>query len=281
MSEVRLPSAVRVGHSRLERERRRAAHIRLMAGGIGLANAVKLEYARVRHDDPEKTVRLSARGTGLRHALHVPTSVADIANVREILVDRVYDVLSKHTYGLNGQPIVDFGAFLGISAVNFVRSFPDSQVTAFEPANRNLPYAVANAWPYQGQIEVRHQALALSHEPVGMKVQEEGNHMTYAFGHDYPALTETEDMPGTVTPEDLLAEFGRSGIGILKLDVEGPEGKLLSSGDMDPVLAVTSLWLVESHDRYEPGCSQAIQAAAGRVGMSEIFDGNGHTMMFK
>ena len=66
-----------------------------------------------------------------------------------------------------------------------------------------------------------------------------------------------------ITIDDVLSEFNHRRIGVLKLDIEGAEREVRSMcrtwiNEVDTIV-------VELHDRFRPGCSQALEEAM-RIG---------------
>ena len=59
--------------------------------------------------------------------------------------------------------------------------------------------------------------------------------------------------------KDIIVDFNRAQIDVLKMDIEGAEVEVLS-GDSSWVDDVRTL-IIELHDRFRPGCSEALEKA--------------------
>ena len=55
-----------------------------------------------------------------------------------------------------------------------------------------------------------------------------------------------------------MEEFGATEVGLLKLDIEGSEREVLAEGDTAWIDRTRTL-AVELHDRFRPGCAEALR----------------------
>jgi hypothetical protein len=76
------------------------------------------------------------------------------------------------------------------------------------------------------------------------------------MGLSAPALQETQ----VITVPQLLRTYGRGGIDILKLDIEGGELELLT--ERPEWINTTRVIFAELHDRIAPGASAAFAAVS-------------------
>jgi hypothetical protein len=83
----------------------------------------------------------------------------------------------------------------------------------------------------------------------------------------------------TITPDEILESAQGNEIGILKVDIEGAERELFLSGAIDTLLRQAGVLLVETHDQFQPGASEAVYNAAIRSGMLAS-SANPHTEMY-
>ncbi len=75
-----------------------------------------------------------------------------------------------------------------------------------------------------------------------------------------------------ITIQDLLEEFDRTTVDLLKMDVEGSELEVFSR-DADQWIDRVGAMAVEPHDRFRHGCSEAIRGAVACRGFSETMSG--------
>jgi FkbM family methyltransferase len=194
-------------------------------------------------------------------ALRLDTS--DMQCVEQVFLAREYEV------PFPGIPrvIVDAGANIGMATLYFARTFPKAKVIAIEPEPSNFALLQRNCaglenvtliegalWPTPGTLIIEDEDA----EKWGMSV------------------TEASSMPGragsisAITIPEILKRFAISEIDLLKLDIEGSERDLFLGSPQD-WLGRVAMISIELHDRYRPGCTQALYAAlSGRNFAQEI-----------
>jgi hypothetical protein len=72
-----------------------------------------------------------------------------------------------------------------------------------------------------------------------------------------------EESFEAVTIGELLKNSGYEKIDILKLDIEGAEKEIFSDGYED-WLGKVNIIIIELHDWYRPGCSEAVYSALNK-----------------
>ena len=159
--------------------------------------------------------------------------------------------------------IVDAGGYIGTAAIVFAEAYPDATIVSLEPSGENFALLTRNVAGYKNIIPLN---KALAPEPGTLTLRNRG---TGPWGFtivsrpdDNPASRTIEDVECT-TLDQIMQEFGATGIGILKLDIEGGEYALLSRNTdwIDRADAIC----IELHDRIVAGCSQLYeQATVGR-----------------
>jgi FkbM family methyltransferase len=155
---------------------------------------------------------------------------------QKIFVEREYGELIEPSCLLRGQTIVDVGANVGVFARWAAKTFPESQVIAFEPIPPLYECLVQNLRSGDRAIP---RAVGRAHAPVQMEYLPEYTMLSgraaslgrtqyvAAASSERRALVEkaftnpqTFEIPST-TLETALADVGE--IGLLKVDVEGME----------------------------------------------------------
>lgn len=194
---------------------------------------------------------------GERVPVHVPgwpdpvwlrAGTSDAAVFRQVLVARELEV------AISPSPlrILDGGMNFGLASLVFAHRWPAATIVGVELEADNAEAARENCRGI-ATIEVRHAAL-WDHSGT-VTVHDPG-----AEAHSYQA---TESFPGTPVRAyriaDLLDELGWESVDLVKLDIEGAERRVL--GDGAAWLQRVRHVLVELHDRFEPGCTEAFTAA--------------------
>lgn len=192
----------------------------------------------------------------------IRTSSTD-ADVSTVSLRGEFDDLFAAVPRLRYDFIVDAGGYIGTAAIAFARAYPDATIVTLEPSEQNFALLCKNTRDYPN---IRPINAALGNTAGRVELRNRGT------GHSgFTVVGEPEDNPDggvlhsieCVTIPDLKKEFGREGVDILKLDIEGGEFALLKDvpGWMESVGAVC----IELHDRIVSGCTDAyVAATAGR-----------------
>jgi FkbM family methyltransferase len=158
--------------------------------------------------------------------------------------------------------IVDAGANIGLASAWFANRYPHARVIALEADRRNFEVLRRNVAPYPN-AEPRLQALWSRSARVRI-INPEAEAYAFRVDDAEPAGPSDDDTVDAVDIPTLLRETGADRIDLLKLDVEGAELEILRDGADAWIDRVETL-AVELHDRFRPGCSEALdRAVAGR-----------------
>jgi FkbM family methyltransferase len=168
----------------------------------------------------------------------------------------VYDeVFIGREYELDlGRPlvIVDAGAHVGLAATYFASRYPEALVIALEPEPENFRVLQFNARSY---ANIKPVNVGIWGRPAHLRIDNPSD-STWSF-------RVSEDTSGRGIPAvgvaDIAAEHGLQRIDVLKLDVEGSEIEVLNSSEL--WLNRVGTIIIELHDRFRPGCRQALEAA--------------------
>ncbi|MES2304449.1 MAG: FkbM family methyltransferase [Gemmatimonadota bacterium] len=160
-------------------------------------------------------------------------------------------------FALAGTParIVDGGANIGLASLIFAARWPDAQIVGVELEPANFALARRNC-AHRPNIDLRNGALWGSSGSVAVVNPD-------ADAHSFRA-----EMSAGATDirayrvGELLDTLGWDTVDLVKLDIEGAERVVL--GDADAWLPRVHHLLVELHDRFEPGCTDAFEAAVKR-----------------
>jgi FkbM family methyltransferase len=183
-----------------------------------------------------------------------------------------FDKILELSPTLRHDFIVDAGGYIGTAAIVFARAYPDATVVTIEPSSENYAILVENVKAYPNIKPIN---AALSNESGTLQLHNRGTGnwgftiVAAGEGHSGPVLHSVE----CVTVAQLLGQFGKVGIDIFKIDIEGGEYKLLSSAT--EWIGKTDTVCIELHDRIVDGCSAVYEKAmAGR--RNSQLDGEKH-----
>lgn len=155
--------------------------------------------------------------------------------------------------------LVDAGGFIGTAALKLHGMFPKATVVVVEPSHRNLEILKQNLAGLE-RIEIVEAALwTESDQQLNLSDRGTGEWGFTVLPRDGCALgyKKIHTVRTTSMAEIADRHAGRE-IGFLKLDVEGAE-RALFEDDADQLRAIPAI-LVELHDRFAPGCSDAFRA---------------------
>lgn len=150
--------------------------------------------------------------------------------------------------------IVDAGAHIGLSSLYFHRCFPAARLLAIEPDPENFQLLSENLGSLPN-VSIIEGAVWDTAETVQIS-------NPTADSWSYRMEAGTSGVRGYLLAE-LIAEVDTGGPGLVKLDIEGAERRVLESSKS--WIDRPSLMVLELHDRFEPGCTEALhRAIAGR-----------------
>lgn len=183
---------------------------------------------------------------------------SDVLTFHQVIADNGYAM----PFELDAEPsvIVDAGANIGLSSVWYANLFPKARILAIEPEPDNFEQLRRNTAAYPNVTAVR-AALWPTTGEVRLSDPRTGS---FGFRVEDPhaaavSSEDGEDLVPTVTIPQLVAEHELPTIDILKVDIEGAE-RALFEGET-PWLDLVQVIAIELHDRFEPGCGPAFDAA--------------------
>ncbi|MFZ3200888.1 MAG: FkbM family methyltransferase [Candidatus Acidiferrales bacterium] len=227
--------------SRLMSIRGQIANYHSLGGMHGVSALIQAGLCRT---TPEITVNVP----GIKHPVRLRVHTTDGTIIWQVLVYGEYEF----PFPVAPRTIIDAGANVGFTSVFYANKYPQAKILAIEPAESNFRLLVKNAMPY-GNIIPIHAALWCAAGNIAISSLEFGH---CGFRISERPKTSSEIVPA-VTVETLMSQYGIRFIDIFKLDIEGAEKEVLDTSDawIDKVGAIA----IETHDRFKPGCTQALE----------------------
>jgi FkbM family methyltransferase len=161
--------------------------------------------------------------------------------------------------------IVDAGAHIGLATVYFARRFPGARIISLEPESSNFALLVRNAGPYQNVVPLKvglwsHSTRLGILNPLAQ---------TWSFR---VAETTGANVCTAIGVSELLSEYSNGHpIDLLKIDIEGSEVEVLSSSKQ--WIGRVRCLVIELHDRFRAGCSEALAKAIEGEGFERTMSG--------
>jgi len=200
----------------------------------------------------------------LKHPLFVRRTRTDRHVFQQVFDRRDYDIPALRA--LNPRVIVDAGAHAGYTSVFFANMFPDALIHSIEPHPENFELLSRNAKPY-GNIKPLNAALWFEQGSVSL-ANPNADSSAFQF-HAGSSVT-------AVRVDDVAPD---GSIDILKIDVEGAERAIF---ERKPVwLSRVRALLIETHDQFLPGCSQAVFNALAAYRYDRLIRGDVDLVLFR
>lgn len=188
-----------------------------------------------------------------RPSFHVRSigSGSDFAVCRQIFDDHEY----RYSPPRDVKTIVDAGANIGCASIYFAENFEGARIIAIEASPDNFEVLQRNTSPFP-KIECLNAALWDQNARLMICGRGQG---AWAL---YVAEIENDTCEGeieAITLPEVRARYGLNEIDILKIDIEGGERNVFMAGSN--LLEGVNVLIVETHDRWVPGCTRAVYEA--------------------
>lgn len=213
-----------------------------------------ITYYRCRHL-PRDQVAVPLRLRGVPQPLLCRPGTSDSAVLWGVFGERFHRAPSP----LGADPvIVDLGANVGYTAVDFALCHPDARIVAVEMDEANAELARRNCAPFETRISVLHAAVWNEDTQIVY-----GGESEWAFRVMDPESSNLRSAPA-LTVDSILRQFFIDRVDYMKIDIEGGEAKILGK-PAAWMKRVRSL-KVEVHPPAEVGaCAEVLRAAGFSV----------------
>ena len=203
---------------------------------------------------------------GIRHPVHLRLKTSDEATYSQILLGSQY----AYDPPFSPKTIIDAGANVGMTSIYFANKYPEAKIIAIEAEASNFDVLLRNIQPYPAIIPL-HAALwnRDGRIDVGEPDPATGASGNWAFV--------AREGPGanvrSITMSTLLKEMQIHAVDVVKMDIEGAEKEVFENGEW---LKDVRCLMIELHDRYRPGCSEAVNSVTQGFSQSQ----HGETTFF-
>ncbi|WP_295895203.1 FkbM family methyltransferase [uncultured Bartonella sp.] len=207
-------------------------------------------------DERAQHIVLNMEFDGAGLSLRIDDS--DIRVFKQIFVDNEYDSLNLPE---TAKTIIDLGANIGLSALFFIKKYPDASIVAVEPDAVNFSIMEKNLKKFSESISFLQAAIWPTDGEVSL-VEEDDNHASLgAWGY----RTEASNGNSTLSVKALsiptiMKQYDMEFVDILKVDIEGAEYELFEKNYEDWIDKV-GLIIIETHDRFKPNSEAMVRRA--------------------
>ena len=208
----------------------------------------------------------SKRGKGIvkftdkrfKHPIYLRKGNSDIKVFEQIFIYSEYKIMID----FEPKVIFDCGANIGLSAVYYKNTYPDSKIICVEPELGNYNLLLENTKNYD-QITCYNAGVWT--RSTNLYIEDNG------YGDWGFMVREVDDnISGSIkglSLEDLMKENNIDIIDILKIDIEGSEKEIFET-NYDYWLSKTRLLIIELHDQMKPGCAKSFFEALSKYDFS-------------
>jgi FkbM family methyltransferase len=191
-------------------------------------------------------------------SVQLRTGTSDMAVYNQVFVGREYEFPHLPE---EAKTIIDLGANIGLTSIFFALKYRDANILSVEPDNDNFMRLIANvghfgdrvkplkgaAWSRDGNLRlVKQGANEASLDSWGVRVSPEIDDKSF-------------DVQCFSIPT-LIGRIDGDSIDILKIDIEGSEKEIFTHSP-EKWIGKIKMIVVETHDRFQPGCEQAVREA--------------------
>jgi len=212
-------------------------------------------YQKIKlHNQLTKHTNYSLKIPGLKYAFTMRAQSSDLATFDQVFTNRESEI------PVEGNPklIVDAGANIGLTSIAYANRFPDAEIIAIEMEPKNFETLKINTSRYKN---IRCLNKALWHEQTFVALSNpEDQEWAYRV-KDSPR--ENEIQIPTITMDEIVNLANDRPVDLLKIDIEGAELELFNATNTNWLKHVRTM-AVELHDRFQPGCSDALSRAISR-----------------
>lgn len=195
---------------------------------------------------------LTVRPVSVQHPVHLRVRTTDPGTYSEILLHDEYAI----DLPFEPQTILDAGANIGMASIYFANRYPDARIVAVEAEQDNYQWLLRNVEPYKN-IKAVHAALWNCDGEIGVFLPDAGTgssgNWSFVVGNGFH-----DKKVRAVTIATLMQEMNISSFDLVKIDIEGAECEIFENTEW---LAGTKCLMIELHDRFRPGCRDAVTAS--------------------
>lgn len=238
-------------------------------GYKGLKESVKLMIKKVDYMKFKTTSEIIIYLPKFKQPIFLRKHTSDQSTFRQIFEALEYAI----DFNVSPKVIIDAGANIGLAAVYFSQRFPKAKIYSIEPEDSNIEIFKRNTKAYKNVLCYK---KALHHTAeMSLKVIDEGIGKWGFTTKQLDAVSENKKVVSeidTISIESLMKANNIDIIDILKIDIEGAE-KPLFELNYQSWLPKTRYVIVELHDKWYPGCKEAVLNAINNYNFSSFKKG--------
>lgn len=201
---------------------------------------------------------------GYPHPIFLRRPTSDILTFGQVFLNQEY----AYPLAFDPEFIIDCGANIGLASVYFKNRHPNAFIVSIEPEESNFKLLQRNVSGYSKMECIQ---SGVWNKNAILKVEDELNLGHWGFVCKEVAV-EGPNTVRAVSVKEIMHRHHFPRIDILKIDVEGAELELFSSG-YEEWLPLTRVIMIELHDRFRKGCSKSFFSALVKYDFSVFQSG--------
>lgn len=224
---------------------------RRLVGSIGMPSTIHWSWIRFRKKfglEEPPTWRVRPRQVSGSLTVRLRGS-SDLDCFNQMFVAEEYAALRDLA---NVRLILDLGANAGFASAYFLNCFPDCQVVAVEPDDRNVAICESNLRAYGGRVRILHGAVWS--ECTRLRL----SRGTFGDGRDWATqvAAPAEGEQGEIQAWDVASIIEMTGlpaVDLLKIDIEGAELEVFSESARSWLPRIRNICM----ELHGPDCEEA------------------------
>ena len=201
----------------------------------------------------------------LSHPVSLRNNPYDYATFDEVILKEEYKLSDE----FKPLTIIDAGANIGLTSAYFASKYPNASIVSLEPDLENFEWLKKNTTSYRNV------------HPMLAGLWNQSGHLAVTHTSEGNNAFRVEVLPGyqegsiaAFTVSEIMRLQNWKTVDLLKIDVEGAEKEIFEHNtDWLPKIKMI---VVELHDRFKPGCADAVFAATHRYNFTFYEQGENH-----
>lgn len=191
---------------------------------------------------------IKIRLNNYKYPIYIRPNTADYITFIQIFITEEYKF--EINKSINPSIIIDCGANIGLTSIYYKNKYQNAQIIAIEPEINNYSLLMENLKYYSDIICLNN---GIWNRKCHLNIiNENAPENSFVFNES----SNCDNIIDAISINDIVNEYKLNEIDILKIDIEGSEKMVFSTG-CEEWLPLVKVLIVELHDRFVPGSSKS------------------------
>lgn len=209
----------------------------------------------------DKETILGISSSEFKYPFYMRAQTSDVLNAEEIFINGDYNF--KFLGDIT--KIIDAGANIGFASIFFTNRFKNAKILALEPEKSNFSILKKNVYHYE-YIKVLNRGLWVKN--ANLKISNRGKTEHWGYMVEEVKNNNEYEVKG-ISMEECMKIMGWNKVDLLKLDIEGSEKELFSTG-YEKWLDKVKVIILELHEKMRVGATESFYNAIKNYDFKEI-----------